>query len=573
MSTAQQVPASTSTVERRFYPRIAPRAPTFVAFEENNRALLLNVSENGLLISIPADLPRNFVARAFVSLDGLPTPVRVSVRVIWVSEGRKQAGIQLLDLSDYDREQIRKWGAQQDAPSVQADSPRPRVATAPSTTPFPAAHAQPSLEEAPLDMPPDLAPPPYGHGTAVRTRSTSDTVGMVMWGMLAAIVCFGAVFFLTHGAPGSLFTRSTDSLQQSPAAAPQEETQTSPLNPKAPEPVAAGNPTFSARVLDPAKLESALPRTSTLRRSAQTHDAAGLDDTGEDGDPRIYALDTLPTRRDASQINSIPLSKPTSHDNLPSDVSRPTAQTQFDPRNDAPPLNRALPAVNNDVATAGSSTFSSPAPGDVTTTTLPAIPNPPAAKQTLPTPIRPNEVFPSASTMLSSSPIIASTRPASSRRSDASVIQMDAPGGQVIEVRPPSRFHSSFFNLPGERVLESPSITIHIQRSVRMPPAHAWWPFNRNKKVVVGELVSRVDPQAAQVQMGPRDSVRVNATVAADGRIENVRPINGPANLVPSVVKAIHEWRYQPTLLDDKPVETECYVVVQFHSPNRAARP
>jgi hypothetical protein len=172
--------------------------------------------------------------------------------------------------------------------------------------------------------------------------------------------------------------------------------------------------------------------------------------------------------------------------------------------------------------------------------------------------------------MLHSSPIIASTRSASSRRSDASVIQMDAPGGQVMEIHPPSRFHSSFFNLPGERVLESPSITIHIQRSVRVPPEHAWWPFNRNKKVMVGELVSRVDPQEAQSQIG---SVRVNATVAADGRVENVRPINGPANLVPSVVRAIHEWRYQPTLLDDKPVQTECYVVFQFHSPNRAARP
>jgi hypothetical protein len=148
---------------------------------------------------------------------------------------------------------------------------------------------------------------------------------------------------------------------------------------------------------------------------------------------------------------------------------------------------------------------------------------------------------------------------------------MDAPAGQALEIHPPSRYHSSFYNLPGERVLESPSVTIHIQRSVRLPPAHAWWPFNRNKKVVVGELVSRVDPQEAQVQVG---SVRVNATVAADGHIENVRPINGPANLVPSVVRAVHEWRYQPTLMDDKPVETECYVVVQFHpSPNRVARP
>jgi hypothetical protein len=48
--------------------------------------------------------------------------------------------------------------------------------------------------------------------------------------------------------------------------------------------------------------------------------------------------------------------------------------------------------------------------------------------------------------------------------------------------------------------------------------------------------------------------------------------VNGPATLVPSVVRAIREWRYQPTLADDKPVETECYIEVQFHAPARTAK-
>jgi Gram-negative bacterial TonB protein C-terminal/PilZ domain len=568
MSTAQQVPASASPLERRFYPRIAPRTPTFVAFEETNRALLLNVSENGLLVSIPAVLPRNFVARALVSLNGLPTPVRVNVRVIWVSEGRKQAGIQLLDLSDHDRDQIRKWGAQESAPSVQTQ-PRPRVVAGPSATPSEATQAKPSVvAPPPLNRPRNLPPP--SRRVAVRTRSTSATAGMVLWGVLAATVCFGAVFFLKHGAPSNLSARSTEDLRES-LATPSPEAQGTPQNPGLPEPGPVANPASLASSWDTAKSESAPPHPSTARRSSQTHDDLSPDATGEDPDhPQVLVLDTTPPRRDASQMNSAPSSRPTSQLNPVPDAPRPVAQTQLDPPND-PSLNRALPAVTADASKAGSGTSSSSTPGDVTPGTLSAVPNPPAAKQTLPNPIRPNEVFPSASTMLSLSPIIASTRPASSRRSDTSVVQMDAPVGPALEIRPPSRYHSSFYNLPGERVLESPSLTIHIQRSVRMPPAHAWWPLNRNKKVVVGELVSRVDPLDAQVQIG---SVRVNATVSADGHIENVRPINGPANLVPSVVKAVHEWRYQPTLMDGKPVETECHVVVQFHpSPNRTARP
>jgi hypothetical protein len=570
MSTAQQVPASTSTAERRFYLRIAPRAPIFVAFEKNNQSLLLNVSENGLLVSTLGALSRNFVARVFVPLNGLPKPVQVNVRVVWVSEARKQAGIQLLDLSDYDREQIRKWGTQESAPPVQTEPLRPRVVAGPPATPSEATHAKPSLVAAPLNKPQGIAPPP--HRVVLRTRTTSAAAGIAMWVALGALVCFAAVFFLTHGAPGNLFTRSTEKLQESPAAT-SHETQRDPLNPDAPGSVAAGNPASLAPAFDTAKLEIALPRTSTLRHSVQTHDnATGLDGVGDEGDPQDSALDTSPARRDASQIDSAPSSRPTLQTDPAPGAWHPADQTQLDPRNDAS-LNRALPVVTDDASKTGSSAPSSSTPGDVTPGTVPAVPNPPAGKQTPPNPIRPNEVFPSASTMLSLSPIIASTRPISSRRSDTSVIQMDAPAGQALEIRPPSRYHSSFFNLPGERVLESPSTTVHIQRSVRMPPALSWWPFNRNKKVVVGELVSRVDPQGAQVQIGPNDSVRVNATVAEDGHIENVRPINGPANLVPSVVRAVHEWRYQPTLMDGKPVETECYVVVQFHaSPSRVAR-
>jgi hypothetical protein len=114
---------------------------------------------------------------------------------------------------------------------------------------------------------------------------------------------------------------------------------------------------------------------------------------------------------------------------------------------------------------------------------------------------------------------------------------------------------------------------MHIQRSVLMPASGGGWFASRNKKVVVGELIARVDPQAAQMPTGPANSVRVKAQIAADGHIENVKLIFGPPNLVPLVAKALHEWRYQPTLVDNKPVETQCFVVFQFHAPQyRAAK-
>ncbi|MGB9466803.1 MAG: hypothetical protein WBR10_16975 [Candidatus Acidiferrum sp.] len=43
---------------------------------------------------------------------------------------------------------------------------------------------------------------------------------------------------------------------------------------------------------------------------------------------------------------------------------------------------------------------------------------------------------------------------------------MDPPRNQVLEVHLPIGHPASFFSLPGECVLESPTVTMHIQRSV-----------------------------------------------------------------------------------------------------------
>jgi hypothetical protein len=100
-----------------------------------------------------------------------------------------------------------------------------------------------------------------------------------------------------------------------------------------------------------------------------------------------------------------------------------------------------------------------------------------------------------------------------------------------------------------------------------MPASGGGWFASRNRKVVVGELISRADPQIAQIPTGAAASVRFKATISQDGHVENVKLILGPASLTPTIAKALHEWRYQPTLVDNKPVETQCYVILQFHPP------
>src|SRR5579871_6402396 len=97
--------------ERRFYPRVAPPTPIYVAFGSNNLGVLHNVSENGFQVTTPGGLPLNSVFRVFLPPTGAAKTITVTVRTVWTVDAEKRSGIQLLDLTDDNREQIRQWVA------------------------------------------------------------------------------------------------------------------------------------------------------------------------------------------------------------------------------------------------------------------------------------------------------------------------------------------------------------------------------------------------------------------------------------------------------------------------------
>jgi Gram-negative bacterial TonB protein C-terminal len=155
---------------------------------------------------------------------------------------------------------------------------------------------------------------------------------------------------------------------------------------------------------------------------------------------------------------------------------------------------------------------------------------------------------------------------------------MDVPEPSVIEVTPPKSLKggmtASYVNLPGERVLRSGPLTMHMERSVRVPgdriPGERWL-WRGQKKVVLGELTSRVDPQLAQ-QSAPYGSITVLITIDKGGYVTNIQPLYGATAFLPNVAAAIREWRYQPTYLDNKPVDTLAQIEIEFHPAAARAR-
>ena len=114
--------------ERRFYPRSTPSRPIYVPFGANNLCMLLNLSENGFLISTPGGMERNSVYRVSIRLNGVAKPIDVPVRTVWTTESHERAGIQMLDISDHDREQIRKWQALESTREKPAEPIAPEAA-------------------------------------------------------------------------------------------------------------------------------------------------------------------------------------------------------------------------------------------------------------------------------------------------------------------------------------------------------------------------------------------------------------------------------------------------------------
>jgi TonB family protein len=64
--------------------------------------------------------------------------------------------------------------------------------------------------------------------------------------------------------------------------------------------------------------------------------------------------------------------------------------------------------------------------------------------------------------------------------------------------------------------------------------------------------------------MAVQGSVLMQALIAADGAVEELRVISGPTILVSAARQAVQQWRFKPYLLNGKPVETFARVTVNF---------
>jgi TonB family protein len=87
--------------------------------------------------------------------------------------------------------------------------------------------------------------------------------------------------------------------------------------------------------------------------------------------------------------------------------------------------------------------------------------------------------------------------------------------------------------------------------------------------VTGGELIRKVEPVYPPEARAERitGSVVLEIRVSQDGTVRNIRSVSGEPQLVRAAVEAVRQWRYAPTLLDGRPIETSKQITVLFKLP------
>ncbi len=95
-------------------------------------------------------------------------------------------------------------------------------------------------------------------------------------------------------------------------------------------------------------------------------------------------------------------------------------------------------------------------------------------------------------------------------------------------------------------------------------------PIRVSAGVIASLNISKVNPiypldaKAAGIQ----GAVILHAIIGKDGSVENLQIISGPPALAGSALDAVRQWKYNPYLLNGKPIEVETIITVNFTLPD-----
>jgi periplasmic protein TonB len=144
------------------------------------------------------------------------------------------------------------------------------------------------------------------------------------------------------------------------------------------------------------------------------------------------------------------------------------------------------------------------------------------------------------------------------------------PRPSAILVTPPSRGSQPFrVNFREKAVAATSSFAMTSQLSVLVSVEPGASVARKPSRLEAGELESFVWPQYPRPRnrYGLAEIIKVRATIGQLGQVLEVRFLSGSNSLLPATTRAVRQWRYRPTLLDNRPVQAQQDITIEFRPP------
>jgi TonB family protein len=121
--------------------------------------------------------------------------------------------------------------------------------------------------------------------------------------------------------------------------------------------------------------------------------------------------------------------------------------------------------------------------------------------------------------------------------------------------------------LPASSMLATSTTVAEVIAAPANIPSQS--PTRISQGVRGGRLTRRVNPSYPPQALLQRveGSVRLQAKIGKDGRVRDVKALNGNSYLAAAAIDAVKQWRYEPYTLNGDPVEMNTEVTVNFNLP------
>jgi TonB family protein len=551
--------------ERRLQMRATLASCAYSALDDINGGIVLNISETGMAVASADSLVvAGSLPHVRFRLPNVEQRIKASAQVVWLAVSKKQVGIRFVDLTAEARSQIANWIASEKSSSefggltpapVQSLFPEPPESvsdeTIGSVVPEQDQHFAPALNAQVASRPTELVTLPIrdatpalfvedfqigvdheafapGFGPQVLAdraewsenrveNSSSRSYILELSGLhVAALIFLFALISLAVGLKagrGPLGLRPRDTQKSSAPIDPTSRVlvsrQVETASRTSPPPVANSSITPTVNSSSPAPAPAPAPVESHSESSA----AQSVGARPEDTTPSMAPIGSA----SATTTPPFPDSDNDETSSARDRSTRPDARNALPP-SDSQPTHSPRPVV--------------PVLGGAAS---------PAARNVMP-----------------------ATR-AMPHLSSPSTILFTGPAGSSKPFR---------LILPEKPIAASSSFAITSQLSVLVAPDRGRAPTQAPARLQAGELVSFVWPRYPRPGERRRSSetVKVRTTIGEFGQVLDVKRVSGSFSLLPAAISAIRLWRFKPTLLNNRPIQAQQDVTIEFRPPKQLPR-